>query len=102
MGFTPAVSKEAAASFREKIRIAIRRSNTTNMVELSKELNPIIRGWYNYFGKYCPSEAFRKGINYVNQKLTRWLKRTRKKAKRSIVERRIIGDADGRLFFHRP
>lgn len=32
----------------------------------------MIRGWYNYFGKYYPSEDFRKGINYVDLKPVRW------------------------------
>ena len=38
------------------------------IVSLSKRLNSVIHGWYNYLGKYCSSEAFRKGINYVNLK----------------------------------
>lgn len=86
MGFTPAVSAESATVFREKIRLEIQNSKTTDIVTLSKRLNPIIRGWYNYFGKYCPSEAFRKGINYVNLKLVRWLERTRKAVRRSLTK----------------
>ena len=46
-------------------------------------LNPVIRGWMNYFCKFTPSEAFQKGINYVNQKLVRWIGKLKKKAKRS-------------------
>ena len=83
MGFTPAVSKEAGKSFREKIREVIKESNTTDIVLLSQKLNPTIRGWMNYFMKFTPSEAFRKGLNYVNMTLVRWLKRTRKKVKGS-------------------
>lgn len=84
MGFTPAVSKEATKKFREKVRNIIRKCKTTDIIDLSKQLNPVIRGWYNYFGRYHPSEAFRKGINYVNLTLIRWLKRTRKKVRRSL------------------
>ena len=84
VGFTPAVSADAASAFREKIRMEMRRCGTTDIVELSRKLNPVIRGWYNYFGKYCSREAFRKGINFVNLRLVRWLKRTRKKVKRSM------------------
>ncbi len=83
MGFTPAVSTEAAKTFRKKIKETVNNSHTTDIVALSQDLNPIIRGWYNYFGRYFPSEAFRQGINYVNLRLVRWLKKTRKKAKRS-------------------
>lgn len=66
MRFTPAVSTEALSAFREKVRMEMRRSNTKDIVVLAKRLNSIIRGWYNYFGKYWLSEAFRKGINFVN------------------------------------
>lgn len=86
MGFTPAVSKEAGKNFREKIRNVIKEMNTTDIVLLSQKLNPIIRGWMNYFMKYTPSEAFRQGINYVNLTLTRWLVRTRKKVRRSYIK----------------
>lgn len=86
MGFTPAVSKEAGKSFREKIREVIKEMNTTDIVLLSQKLNLIIRGWMNYFMKYTPSEAFRQGINYVNLTLTRWLVRTRKKVRRSYMK----------------
>lgn len=83
MGFTPAVSKEAASNFREKIRTVMKETKTTDIELISQKLNPIIRGWMNYFCKFTPSEAFHKGINYVNQKLVRWIRRNRKKVRRS-------------------
>ena len=83
MGFTPAVSRDSGLAFRNKIKEILCASHTTDIVVLSQKINPVIRGWYNYFGKYCPSEAFRQGINYVNLRLVRWLMRTRKKVKRS-------------------
>ena len=81
-----ALSVESATAFREKIRREIQNSNTTDIVALSKRLNPIICGWYKYFGKYCPSEVFRKGINYVNLKLVRWLEGNRKSVRRSLTK----------------
>ena len=90
MGFTPAVSTDAACAFREKVRLVIRKTATTDIVMLSQELNPIIRGWMNYFCKFTPSEAFHKGINYVNQKLIRWIRRCRKKAGRSYCKSQIL------------
>ena len=75
-----------------------------NIVALSKRLNPIIRGWYNYFGKYCPSEAFRKGINYVNLKLVRWLERTRKSVRRSLTKAQrllhCVAMSSPEMFYH--
>lgn len=83
MGFTPAVSSDAGKVFREKIKEGIEQQNSTDIVALSERLNPIIRGWINYFTKFTPSEAFRQGINYVNLTLVRWLRKTRRKARRS-------------------
>lgn len=90
MGYTPAVSIEAARSFREKIRTMIKRTATTDIVLLSQVLNPIIRGWMNYFCKFTPSEAYQKGINYVNQKLVRWIRKNRKKVNRSYRKSQIL------------
>ena len=104
MGFSPAVSNDAAKSFRKKIKEVFRRNKTTNIMLLAKELNPIIRGWYNYFGVFCPSEAFRKGINYVNLILVRWLKRTRKKVKRAYKKAQHllfnIAMTNREMFYH--
>jgi hypothetical protein len=58
----------------------------------------------NYFLKYNPSEAFRQGINYVNLKLAKWLKRTHKKVKNGILKAQVLlkriakGKPD--LFYH--
>ncbi|OBR90736.1 MULTISPECIES: group II intron reverse transcriptase/maturase [Clostridium] len=103
-GFTPAVGKEAGKSFRNKIREAIINANTTSIEILSEILNPIIRGWMNYFLKYNPSEAFRQGINYVNLRLARWLRRTHKKVKNGIHKAQIllkrIAKVMPNLFYH--
>ena len=90
IGFTPAVSKEAGKSFRNKIRETIMNTNTTSIETLAEVLNPIIRGWINYFVKYNPSEAFRQGINYVNLTLARWLRRTHKKVKNGLHKAQIL------------
>lgn len=90
MGFTPAVSPDAAQTFRKKIRDMMRKTVTTDIVLLSQVLSPVIRGWMNYFCTFTPSEAFHKGINYVNQKLVRWLRRCRKKVKGSYRKAQIL------------
>lgn len=42
MGFTPAVSADASCSFRKKIRMVMKETLTTDLVLLSKVLNPIM------------------------------------------------------------
>ena len=103
MGFTPAVSIDATRVFREKIKETMRKVSTTDIVLLSQVLNPIIRGWMNYFCKFTPSEAFQKGINFVNQKLVRWLMKSRKKVKRRYSKALIllnrIAISNSKLFY---
>jgi len=88
--FSPAVSKESGKRFRDKLKTEIRMAKTTDIAELSKQLNPLIRGWMNYFMKFNSSEAFRQGINYVNLTLIRWLERSKRKVKGSFRKARIL------------
>ena len=50
-------------------------------------MNPIIRGWANYFSKFCSSEA-RKVLDYVNLTLVKWVMRKYK----------TIGGSEGKAF----
>ena len=69
--FSPAVSKKACKHFRERIR-DIRKSSTHKSLEqIALEMNPVIRGWANYFGCFRPSEA-RNELYRVNLALVCW------------------------------
>ena len=76
--FTPAVSKEASQKFRDRIREIRRNNKIVSIEKLAEEMNPVIRGWANYFSKFCSREAI-KVLNYVNLSLIKWC---RKKYKR--------------------
>jgi hypothetical protein len=55
-GFNPAVSAAALKSMREKIRdLNIRRRTHVTMAEIARKINPILRGWNEYYGRYTPS-----------------------------------------------
>jgi len=73
-GFTPAVSKEAGKSFRSKIKELRMANRGKSMYELAEIMNPIIRGWANYFTRFCSSEA-KKSLDYVNHSLIRMVLR---------------------------
>jgi RNA-directed DNA polymerase len=102
-GFTPAVSKSARQQLRDKIR-ALRMSNKIVPVKkLAAILNPVIRGWANYFSQYNAGEA-RKTLNYVNLSLVRWIKFRMKSVKRSYAKafRCLVNIAkrNPELFYH--
>lgn len=78
-GFNPGVSDEAA----KLIRVQIRRwrlhlRSDTTLEQLAREINPVVRGWINYFGRFHPT-ALRSSLNRINDYLVRWLVRKYKR-----------------------
>ena len=105
VGFNPAVSDKAKKAVREKIR-DIRFTATMNnksLVEIAKVINPILRGWVNYFGEFYRSECLHT-MRYVDLVLTRWAKRKFKRFHRSWKKayRWLMGvkTRQGKLLYH--
>lgn len=70
--FLPSVSKKAAKVFRDKIKAIQLHSHTGSKIEMIAErINPIVRGWLNYFTKYNPS-AVKYTIDCLNRRLVKW------------------------------
>ena len=83
MGFVPAVSSNKKKHLLDKIRrmhLSIRSDKS--LEDMKKVLDPIMRGWMNYFGAYYKS-AMRQTIMYVNQILMKWAMRKFKRFGRS-------------------
>ena len=81
--FTPAVSNASARQFRDKIRGFRKMGKLWTPEEMAKRMNPVIRGWANYFILFNRNEARSKGLNYVNLMLVDWAKRRYKGLHRS-------------------
>jgi RNA-directed DNA polymerase len=80
--FAPAVSPSALKSMREAIRdLEIRRHTEVSMADVAHELNPLLRGWIEYYGRYTPS-ALAPIYRYVNQTILAWVMRKYKRFKR--------------------
>jgi hypothetical protein len=79
--FNPAVSPSALKSMRAKIReLGIRRRTEVSLEEIAFRINPLLRGWINYYGRYAPS-ALAPLLRYVNQTLQAWARRKFKRFK---------------------
>jgi RNA-directed DNA polymerase len=97
LNFTPAICKEAKKDICRKIR----RSGVRNRSDLSIEqvadwLNPMIRGWINYYGKYTIS-ALQPVMRQINFTLIKWCKNKykglhRSKAKACLFMIRMFED----------
>ena len=101
--FTPAVSKSASQHLRDRIRDIRKKNKMFTLEELAEIMNPIIRGWSNYFSKFCASEA-RKILDYVNLTLVRFIRfkyktvnRSKGKAFRYLIR---VAKAQPNLFYH--
>jgi len=103
--FLPAVGPQALKRMRDKIRqIDLRRQTYLPLEEMARRLNPILRGWIQYYGRFYPKELRAKLFSYLNQELSAWLRqkhqRLRRKHRRSreLLER--IAQQRPGLFVH--
>jgi len=73
--FLPAISGDA---LKDKGRIIrgwrINLRTTSDLAELAEWLNPVIRGWMNYYGKFYRTEMFTL-LRRINTYLVRWARR---------------------------
>ena len=54
--FLPAVSATALRSMRDTIReLGVRHQTHVSMSDIAEQLNPLLRGWIAYYGRYTPS-----------------------------------------------
>jgi len=84
-GFNPAVSSSAMKAMREAIRdLNLRRQTQLSLQDIAQQLNPLLRGWIAYYGRYAPSALY-PVLRYVNQTLVAWAMRKFKRFKRHKV-----------------
>jgi group II intron reverse transcriptase/maturase len=97
-GFVPAISKDALNKISSEVR-SWRLHTRTGLSEadLARRINPVVRGWMNYYGAFYPSALYPL-LARINAYLLRWL---RKKHKR-LRGRRTAQDAWNRAVKQRP
>ena len=72
--FLPMVSKKAAKAFRDKIRaMELHKKSGSKIEMIAEQINPIVRGWLNYFMSYCKS-AVSYTMHCLNERLCRWVR----------------------------
>jgi len=75
-------SQRSMRNIRKKVRTAIGKDYTKPAEEIIAELNPVLRGWSNYFKWANSGKHFHKTELYVIQCLYRWNRRKRGGMKR--------------------
>ena len=105
VGFLPAVSDVAAKAKRQEIRRwRLHRRSNKSLRDLAAFINPIVRGWINYYGRFYPSRLTRNVLQQINEYLMRWamqkyrrMRRSRRRAIRFLDE---IARSEPDLFVH--
>ena len=84
VSFLPAISPKAAKAIRATIRSwdLAKGWNTYSLEEVAKFVNPFIRGWANYYGRFHRSQCL-KILHHFNLVLATWAKRRYKRFKGS-------------------
>ncbi|NEZ54173.1 hypothetical protein DXZ20_00315 [Leptolyngbyaceae cyanobacterium CCMR0081] len=69
-------ARKKVSAFREKLRHTFKRLHGSNAMYLIKVLNPILRGWANYYRGVVSSAVFYKLEYYIFWKLRRWISKS--------------------------
>ena len=70
--FLPAISPKAEKSITEKIKeLNVKSRSDLSLIQIAEWLNPMIRGWINYYGKYTKT-AMNDVLRRINTTLIRW------------------------------
>jgi hypothetical protein len=71
-GFNPAVSSSAMKAMRSTIReLKLRHQTQLSLQAIARQLNPLLRAWIEYYGRYAPSALYPL-LRHVNQTLVAW------------------------------
>lgn len=102
--FLPLVSKKSAKTFRDKIKAMKIHSYTGSKIEIIAEMiNPMVRGWLNYFTNFNPS-AVKYTMDCLNRRLIKWAmckyKRFRGHRKRAAEWLKMVAKREPIMFPH--
>ena len=61
--------------------LKLRNQTQLSLQDIARQLNPLLRGWIEYYGRYAPSALYPL-LRYVNQTLVAWAMRKFKRFNR--------------------
>ena len=74
-GFGPGASKEAIKKMNEQVKSwRLHRRTGHTIGEIAREINPVIRGWMQYYGKFYKTELYPL-LYRINDYLVRWMRK---------------------------
>ena len=90
VGFLPAISPKATKAIRHTIRRwRVHCWHTIELVDVARQLNPVLHGWVNYYGRFHRSALYAV-FDTLDQYLVRWLRRKYKRLKYKVSRAREL------------
>jgi RNA-directed DNA polymerase len=89
-------SKEKVKCHLEKIGKIIDKNKSSSQIALIKEINPIIKGWANYYATVCSKETYSYCDYVIYQQLRRWSQRRHPNKNRTWVNKKYWHSKDNR------
>jgi RNA-directed DNA polymerase len=104
VSFSPAASNVALKEIRRKIRRwRLHRWVSADLRDLAEEINPVVRGWVNYYGRFYRTRLI-PTLAHINGYLVRWAqgkyKRLRGRQARTRAWLRAVHSREPQLFVH--
>jgi RNA-directed DNA polymerase len=104
VGFVPAISEDAAKAVGHQIRRwRLHRRSDATLLALAAVINPVVRGWINYYGRFYRSKL-QPLLRRINEYLVRWAmqkyKRLRRRPRRAWTWLCSVVRRDPTLFAH--
>lgn len=104
IGFNPAVSNKAMRKMNRQIRSwKLHLRNNQSLEDLARACNPVVRGWFNYYGSYYRS-ALEDLVRQMDLRLGKWaewkFKKFRGHSGRAIRWVRGVKRREPKLFAH--
>lgn len=98
-------SKKSMASIKEKVRILTRRAKHRTLADLLRRLNPVLRGWCNYFRHGVCKRTFGYIDHFAFWRVVGWLKKRHLGLNMHTLVRRYLPGweiSDGGIEMFRP
>lgn len=75
VSFSPAASARATKLMRKRLRMwLLHRQVSKTIEEIADMINPTLKGWINYYGKFYPS-ALVETFSCLNRRIAKWASR---------------------------
>jgi RNA-directed DNA polymerase len=101
--YLPAISKDAMKRLNHEVRQwRLHLHNTWDLGQIARWINPIVRGWLQYYGRFYRSELYPL-LKRINTYLMRWVRKKYRRLhgfKKAHAWWNIVGERVPHLFFH--